>query len=384
MNNKPELVVVGAGFFGLTIAERFASVVGKPVLVIDKRSHLGGNAHSEINSKTGVEVHKYGSHLFHTSNESVWNYITQFSKFNSYVHRVFTIHDGQSFPLPVNLQTINQLFGLALNPEGARKLINNQRESLLNTVGDSSFEAKALEVIGPDLYNAFIRGYTMKQWQTDPKNLPAETFSRLPVRFDYNSRYFSDAHEGLPLDGYFKVFERMVENPLIKVELDTDYFDTNYLDQPPTLTIYTGPIDRYFNFKFGELAWRTLDFEFQILDDEDFQGNSVINYADEGVPFTRIHEFKHLHPERWKQSRGTVIAREFSRFASRHDEPYYPVNSSQDRETLSKYRAAANEERNIIFGGRLGRYQYLDMHMAISSALQTFQNDVLPRFIDVG
>lgn len=381
MNRTPELLVVGAGFFGLTIAENFARVLKKPVLVLDKRDHIGGNAYSEIESKTGIEVHKYGSHLFHTSNERVWTYINQFSKFNDYVHRVFTVHKGQAYSMPINLHTISQLAGKSFSPVEAKQYVMQQTSTVPKETDQDSFEDRALREIGPELYNAFIRGYTLKQWQTDPKELPGEVFSRLPVRFDFNNRYFSDKYEGLPIDGYFKIFERMVENPLIRVELGKDYFQSEWIEDRPPLTIYTGPIDRYFDYKNGPLSWRTLDFQFEVRDEVDFQGTSVMNYADEEVKFTRIHEFKHLHPERLRETSGTVIAREYSRFAGRDDEPYYPVNSPRDRETLLLYRQEIAREKDVLFGGRLGRYQYLDMHMAIGAALNMFETEVLPRFL---
>jgi UDP-galactopyranose mutase len=378
MNSK--IIIVGSGLFGLTIAERIASTLNKEVLILEKRPHIGGNAWSEFDAQTGIEIHKYGSHLFHTSNEGVWNYVNQFTKFNEYQHRVWTKHKNQFYPLPINLGTISQYFGKSLSPFEAKNLILNETKKLGN-IDTSNFEGIALKSIGETLYNAFIKGYTHKQWQLDPKQLPAEIFTRLPLRFDLNTRYFSDKYEGLPLDGYQQFIQNIASNKLIKIEVDTDYFQLKPEIQLNSLVVYTGPIDRFFDYKYGELKWRTLDFEIEKLDIDDFQGTSVMNYADIDVNFTRIHEFQHLHPERLKLSEKTIIMKEYSRLSSHGDEPYYPVNSRQDREILQKYREEILALKNVIFGGRLGTYKYLDMHMAIASALNVFENQIKPRFI---
>ena len=378
MNSK--IIIVGSGLFGLTIAERIASTLNKEVLILEKRPHIGGNAWSEFDAQTGIEIHKYGSHLFHTSNEGVWNYVNQFTKFNDYQHHVWTKHKNQLYPIPINLGTISQYFGKSLSPFEAKNLILNETKKL-GKIDTSNFEGIALKSIGEALYNAFIKGYTHKQWQLDPKQLPAEIFTRLPLRFDLNTRYFSDKYEGLPLDGYQRFIQNIANNKLIKIEVDTDYFQLKPEIKLNSLVIYTGPIDRYFDYKYGELKWRTLDFEIEKLDIDDFQGTSVINYADIDVNFTRIHEFQHLHPERLKLSEKTIIMKEYSRLSSQGDEPYYPVNSRQDREILQKYREEILTLKNVIFGGRLGTYKYLDMHMAIASALNVFENQIKPRFI---
>ena len=379
-----DLVVVGSGFYGLTIAERAATELGLKVLVIDRRDHIGGNAFSEAEPETGIEVHRYGAHLFHTSNQYVWDYVGRFTKFTNYVHRVYTTHRGEVFPLPINLGTINQFFRSAHGPEAARALIQSQMaEASASTA--SNLEEKGVSLIGRPLYEAFIRDYTAKQWQTDPKELPAEIISRLPVRYTYDNRYFNDTYEGLPVDGYTAWIERMADHPNIEVRLSTDFFDASQpvhkavtVGQVPV--VYTGPVDRYFDFAEGELTWRTLDFEREVLQTGDFQGTSVMNYADADVPYTRIHEFRHFHPEREYPSDRTVIMREFSRFAERGDEPYYPVNTPADRAGLLAYRELGKGEDRVIFGGRLGTYQYLDMHMAIGSALSTFENKIRPLF----
>ncbi len=378
-----DLIIVGSGFFGLTIAERAASL-GRKVLVIDRRSHIGGNAYSENEPTTGIEVHRYGAHLFHTSNERVWEYVNRFTEFTSYVHRVYTNYQGEVFPLPINLGTVNQFFRSAHGPDAARALIAEQAAEIAGS-DVSNLEDKGISLIGRPLYEAFIRDYTAKQWQTDPKDLPAEIISRLPVRYTYDNRYFNDKYEGLPVNGYTAWIERMADHPNIEVRLNTDFFDESQpinkaavVGQVPV--VYTGPVDRYFDFSAGELGWRTLDFEEEVLNVGDYQGTSVMNYADGNVPYTRIHEFRHFHPEREYPKDKTVIMREFSRFAESGDEPYYPVNTPTDREGVLAYRELAKGEKDVHFGGRLGTYQYLDMHMAIGSALSMWDNTLQEKF----
>jgi UDP-galactopyranose mutase len=375
-----DLVVVGSGFFGLTVAERCAADMGLRVLVLDRRSHIGGNAYSEPEPETGIEVHRYGAHLFHTSNERVWNYVNHFTAFTGYQHRVYSNHNGQVYPLPINLGTINQFFDAAYSPDDARALIKEQAAELGDKVPEN-FVEKGVSLIGRPLYEAFIAHYTAKQWQTDPEKLSADIISRLPVRYTYNNRYFNDTFEGLPVDGYTAWLEKMADHPNIEVRLETDFFDhrDDVLGNVPV--VYTGPVDAYFDNAEGELSWRTLDFETEVKPVGDFQGTPVMNYPDADVPYTRIHEFRHFHPERdWYPTDKTVIMREYSRFAGSGDEPYYPVNTADDREKLLKYREMAKRENGVLFGGRLGTYKYLDMHMAIGSALSMVDNKLRPHF----
>ncbi|MEJ1087407.1 UDP-galactopyranose mutase [Microbacterium sp. Mu-80] len=374
-----DLLVVGSGFFGLTIAER-AAAAGRKVTVIDRRPHIGGNAYSEAESQTGIEVHRYGAHLFHTSNPTVWEYVNRFTTFTNYVHRVYTTHKGVVFPMPVNLGTINQFFQAAYTPDQARALVREQAGEF-DVKTAQNFEEKGIALVGRPLFEAFFRDYTAKQWQTDPHKLSGDIVSRLPVRYTYDNRYFNDTWEGLPTDGYTAWLERMADHDNIEVKLGVDYFDASQpLNKSATVgqvpVVYTGPVDRYFDYAEGALSWRTLDFEQEVLDTADFQGTSVMNYPDLDVPYTRIHEFKHFHPERKDIFNGdkTVIMREFSRFANRDDEPYYPVNTPADRDGLLAYRELAKGENDVHFGGRLGTYQYLDMHMAIGSALSMWRN----------
>ena len=381
-----DLVVVGSGLFGLTIAEQAASRWGLRVAIVERRSHLGGNAYSEIDPETGIEVHKYGAHLFHTSNERVWEYVNRFTSFTSYVHRVWTTVDGVVYPMPVNLGTINQFLSTAYGPDEARALIAQQAAEV-DGQEITDFESKGVSLVGRPLFEAFFKNYTAKQWQTDPKDLPASIISRLPVRYNYDSRYFNDKYEGLPVDGYTAWMERMVASDLIDVYLDTDFFDPeNPLNKAAVVgkvpVVYTGPVDRYFDYSAGDLSWRTVDFEKEVVETGDYQGCSVMNYGDIDVPFTRIIEFRHFHPERDYQDEKTVIFREFSRFADHGDEPYYPVNTAQDRERLEQYRELMKNEDRVFFGGRLGTYKYLDMHMAIASALTMLDNELAPLFED--
>ncbi len=377
-----DLVIVGSGLFGLTIAERCANDLGLRVLILDRRHHVGGNAYSAPEPETGIEVHQYGAHLFHTSNERVWEYVNRFTKFTGYQHRVFTKYDGQVYSFPMNLGLINQFFGRSHTPDEARALVAEMAGEI-DTKDAKNLEEKAISLIGRPLYEAFVKGYTAKQWQTDPKELSADIITRLPVRYNFENRYFNDTYEGLPVDGYTAWLERMVDHPNIEVRLNTDFFDVRdeYVGKVPI--VYTGPVDAYFGNAAGELSWRTVDLNVSVQETGDFQGTSVVNYADEDVPYTRILEFRHFHPERdWYPKDKTVIVHEYSRFAEAGDEPYYPINTADDREKLLRYRELARAEPDVLFGGRLGTYKYLDMHMAIGSALSMYDNKLRPFFAD--
>lgn len=386
-NGKYDLIVVGSGFFGLTVAERAASQHDARVLIVERRDHLGGNAYSEAEPTTGIEVHKYGAHLFHTSNKRVWDYVNQFTDFTDYQHRVFAMHKGTAYQFPMGLGLINQFFGKYYSPDEARQLIKDQTDGL-DPRDAKNLEEKGIALIGRPLYEAFVRDYTAKQWQTDPKELPASNISRLPVRYTFNNRYFNDTYEGLPVEGYAKWLENMADHENIEVRLNTDWFEVRdelRAESPDAPVVYTGPLDRYFDYAEGHLGWRTLDFEQEVLDTGDFQGTPVMNYNDADVPYTRIHEFRHFHPEREDKypKDKTVIVKEYSRFAEDNDEPYYPINTPEDREKLEAYRklaAAESENNKVLFGGRLGTYQYLDMHMAIGSALSMYDNQLQPFF----
>jgi len=369
--------VVGAGFFGAVAAERIAAQLKLPVTVIDRRSHIGGNSFSEIDPETGVEYHKYGSHIFHTSDENVWAYVNRFGKFNDYRHHVYTVYNGEIFSMPINLGTINAYYRRDFKPDEAKNFIAGEIAREKITV-PQNLEEKAVSLIGRPLYEALVRGYTVKQWETDPRELSPEIITRLPVRYDYNNRYFSDRYEGIPLDGYGELIRRILDHPAITLRLNTAYCDIAAEISADDLVVYTGAIDEFFNWKFGELEWRTVDFEVGRYHCSDYQGAAVMNYADENVPFTRIHEFKHYHPER-PDSGKTIIFREYSRFASRGDEPYYPVFTEKNIRLYKRYcEYAAQTCPQVVFGGRLGRYCYLDMDDTVAAALRCVNETVVP------
>lgn len=383
-----DLLVVGAGIFGLTVAERMASELSKNVLVIDKRDHIGGNCYSEFDEETGIECHKYGAHLFHTSNEQVWEYVNRFTDFTHYAHKVYITHKGEVFSMPINLGTINQFYHQAMTPDEAKELIRDEAGKYAN-IEPKNLVEQGIKLIGRPLFEAFIMNYTAKQWQTSAEDLSPEIITRLPVRYNYNNHYFSNTYEGLPVDGYGKLLQSMIDAGnlgagSVEVRLKTDYFTDKAIQKlrnNKTMTIFTGPIDRFYDYKFGELRWRSLDFKKEVVKTTDFQGCPVMNYADQEPKYTRIHEFKHFHPERWDDPKypgyatdKTVIVREFSKTWRRGDEPYYPVNTVEDQKKLAKYRELVSKEKNIVFGGRLGEYAYYDMDKTFASALELFDN----------
>jgi UDP-galactopyranose mutase len=293
---------------------------------------------------------------------------------------VLSVHRDQVYAMPINLLTICQFFGKYMSPAEARALIDEQRAEMAGR-HPRNLEEKAISLIGRPLYEAFIRGYTLKQWQTDPRDLPETIITRLPVRLTFDTRYFEDRHEGLPTEGYARIFDSMLASDDIQVMLNTDFFALRAeIEATGKLIFYTGPIDRFFDYRFGQLGWRTVDFEREVLAEKDFQGAPVINYADETVPFTRILEFRHMHPERQYAQDKTVIFREYSRSAGARDEPYYPIGRAADKDMYEKYQALAAAENNVVFGGRLGTYRYLDMHQAIGAALSIFERVIRPRY----
>ena len=383
-NEYPDLVIVGAGLFGLTVAQQAVEKLGVNVRIIDVRDHIGGNAYSYMDPETGAEIHKYGAHLFHTSNKRVWDYVNRFTSFTDYVHRVYATHDGEVYPLPINLGTVNQFFRAHYTPAEAKALIEEQAGELAGT-DPANLNDQGISLIGRPLYEAFIKNYTAKQWQTDPEKLPASIIRRLPVRFTYNNRYFRDTYEGLPTDGYTRWFERMIDNPNIEVTLSTDFFDASQELSKHNLRgsvpiVYTGPIDRYFGSQLGDLHWRTVDFKEHRYDEVNHLGTPVMNYVDADVPFTRSIEFKNFNPERTEvaEQKRTIVWDEYSRFAGKDDEPYYPINTAEDRERFAQYKAMEANEPNVVFGGRLGGYAYFDMHQTINSALIAWEKQVKP------
>ncbi len=368
---KP-VIIVGAGFFGSVVAERIAEDLKLPVTVIDRRNHIGGNCWSEIDPETGVEYHKYGSHIFHTSDVTVWEYVNRFDTFNEYRHSVWTTYQGEVYTLPMNLSTINQFYHTALSPQEAEKFICAEaaKEHITNP---QNLEEKAVSLIGRKLYEAFFRGYTIKQWEKSPTELAADIITRLPIRYNYNHRYFSDKFEGIPLAGYGTMLKKILSNPLISVKTNCDWREFKKELGTNAIVIYTGAIDEFFDYALGTLEWRTVDFEIERFHYSDYQGTTVMNYADEKVPFTRIHEFKHYHPER-PDTGKTIIFKEYSRFAGRGDEPYYPVLTEKNKKLYSNYKIMAEQQYpNLFFGGRLGLYKYLDMDDTVFMALEFYQ-----------
>lgn len=375
MFEKHNLIVIGAGFYGSVIAEQ-ASRAGHRVAVIERRKHIGGNCYTEDDAGTGINVHRYGPHIFHTSNEVVWKYINQFTEFNDYRHKCRIQVGQRQYSMPINLDTINSWYGgPSRSPEQAQVLLASRRRKFAEP---ANFEQQALNLIGPELYQAFIHGYTTKQWETDPKELPASYARRLPVRTNYSDRYYNDTWEGIPKEGYTPIFRRMLTNPNIELFMDMDWNRVRHL-RTDQIVVYTGAIDRYFDYRLGRLTWRTLDFDWQTHPVQDYQGITQVNYGDIEVPWTRIIEHRHFHPERDYPRDRTVISVEYSREAMGEDTPYYPVNSPSDQKLLAEYRALAQEETGVVFGGRLGEYLYLDMHQVISSALSGWKNKIEPK-----
>lgn len=373
---KFDVVVVGAGFFGCTVAHELAEI-DLNVLVVEKREHIGGNAYSFFDPETGIEVPKYGSHIFHTNSRDIWNYVNQFSRFNNYVHRVRSVVDDKVVPIPINLETINSIFERSFTSEEARNFVNSQ----IIEIDSSNLEGWALSRVGRKLYESLIHGYTTKQWDVDPRYLPASTLARLPIRFNEDDRYFEDEFQGMPSEGYEKLFENMLSHRNIRIQLCTDFKDLQETFPSDQVVVYSGPIDNYFNYSQGALNWRTVDFQFKTLNQEQFQASAVMNFPSPSIPYTRIHEFKHFYPERVNKSSKTIIAYEYSRKANRSDEPYYPVNTPADKDLLSRYRTLSKQCEHTYFGGRLGSYQYLDMHMAINQGLKLSHQLKLTRWM---
>lgn len=367
-------LIVGSGFFGAVIAERIANDLNEKVLVVEKRNHIGGNCYSEKEASSGIEYHKYGTHIFHTSNSEVWAYINRFTDFNSYYHQVLTTYKEKVYQMPINLETINAFYGVNLKPFEVDAFLQKEIAKEKNGQPDN-FEDLAISMMGRPLYEAFIRGYTIKQWQKDPRQMPASILKRLPFRKNYNESYYFSRWQGIPLHGYTAIFEQLLDHPNIEVLLETDYFDLKPQIAKDTMVIYSGPIDRFFEYRFGQLDWRTLRFEQEIIPVEDFQGTSVMNYAEEHIPYTRIHEPRHLHTERDYPKDKTLIIREYSE-KDEGDQPFYPIGDARNQDLILKYREAATQVDNVIIAGRLGDYKYYDMHQTIARALEVYERQI--------
>lgn len=358
-----KIAIAGAGFSGAVIAHELGKA-GYSVDVFDSRAHIAGNCHTQRDDETGVMVHTYGPHIFHTSNEKVWNYVRQFDEFMPFVNRVRAVTKGRVFSLPVNLLTINQFFGKTFGPKEA--------EGFLASISDQSiaapqnFEEQALRFVGKDLYEAFFKGYTTKQWGMHPSELPASILRRLPVRFNYDDNYYASTYQGMPKHGYAHIVGKMLDHQNVTVYLQKKF--ERSLAAGYDHVFYSGPIDAWFDHSEGRLGYRTLDFKAE-RHTGDYQGNAVINYCDEDVPWTRISEHKHFSP--WETHENTLIFKEYSRFSEENDTPYYPIRLPKDKSQLQRYIELGREEKNVTFVGRLGTYRYLDMHVTIAEALET-------------
>ena len=357
-----DYLIVGAGLFGTVFAHE-AYKKGRTCLVIDKRNNIGGNIYTE--STEGINVHKYGAHIFHTSDKQIWDYVNRFAEFNNYINSPVAVYKDELYNLPFNMNTFSRMWNIR-TPEQAKEIIASQIADL-GITEPHNLEEQALSLVGRDVYEKLIKGYTEKQWGRDCKELPAFIIKRLPLRFVYDNNYFNDRYQGIPIGGYTAIIEKMLEG--IEVRTGMDYFD--FIRDNKNIakkTIFTGMIDEYYGYCYGPLQYRSVRFETEVLDCENYQGNAVVNYTDREVPYTRIIEHKHF--EFGKQSK-TVISREYSSEWKQGMEPYYPVNNEENNALYEKYRELADKESNVIFGGRLGQYKYYDMDKVIAAALES-------------
>lgn len=355
-----DYLIVGAGLFGAVFAHEM-SAKGKKCLVIDKRSHIGGNCYTE--KTEGINVHKYGAHIFHTSDRYIWEYINQFAEFNNYINSPVAIYKDELYNLPFNMNTFSKMWSIK-TPEEAKAIIKSQIDKL-NISEPQNLEEQALKLVGNDVYEKLIKGYTEKQWGRKCSELPAFIIKRLPLRFTYDNNYFNDRYQGIPIGGYTQIFEKLLNG--IEVKLNINYKDISE-EKISKKTVFTGCIDEFFDYRLGELEYRSVKFENEITDKENYQGNAVVNYTDADIPYTRIIEHKHFE---FADTAKTVISREYSAEWKRGIEPYYPVNDEKNSKLLEKYQVLALERPDVIFGGRLGQYKYYDMDKSIRSALET-------------
>ena len=362
-----DYIVVGAGLFGAIFAHE-ANKRGKKVVVIEKREHIGGNCYTEEINK--INVHKYGAHIFHTSNKEVWEYINKFAEFNNFINSPIANYKGEIYNLPFNMNTFNKLWGV-VTPNEAIKKIEEQKLELFGKEPEN-LEEQAISLVGRDIYEKLIKGYTEKQWGRDCKELPAFIIKRIPVRLRYDNNYFNDKYQGIPIGGYTKIFEKLLDG--IEVRTNTDFFANKekYVSSAKKI-VYTGMIDKFFDYKFGTLEYRSLKFENESLEIKDFQGNAVVNYTEKNVPYTRIIEHKHFE---YGEQENTIITKEYPANWNIGDEPYYPVNDENNSILYNKYKILANEEKNIIFGGRLADYRYYDMHNVIERVLEILKKEL--------
>lgn len=357
-----KFLVVGSGFSGAVIARDLAENIDCRIDIVEKRDHIAGNCFTEIDSETGITIHKYGSHVFHTSNMRVWNYIQKFATMRSFINRPKAYLDGQVYSLPINLHTINQFFGTSMTPLEAAKFIENKRDKTI--INPINFEQQALAFMGKELYNSFFYGYTKKHWGRDPKEIPASVLKRLPLRFNYNDNYYKSVYQGIPEDGYTEIIERILLHPCISLQINTKYcpsMNTGY-----DFIFYTGPLDAYYNYQFGRLSYRTVYWKKEVANG-DILGHAAFNFPSLEQPYTRMREHKHY--KYWESYEKSVIFTEYSKDTSPSDEPYYPMRLQSDKDLMVKYYAMLAQEKNVAFLGRLALYKYMDMHEVIADAL---------------
>ena len=364
-----DYLIVGAGLFGAVFAHE-AALKGKKVKVIEKRNHIAGNIYTR--EEEGIQVHQYGAHIFHTSDKEIWDYVNQFAEFNRYTNSPVANYKGEIYNLPFNMNTFNKLWGV-VTPAEAQAKIDEQR-AVLNGKTPENLEEQAISLVGTDIYEKLIKDYTEKQWGKPTTELPAFIIRRLPVRLTYDNNYFNDTYQGIPIGGYSQIVEKMLSHENIDVETNVDFFvnKEQYLKDFPKI-VFTGMIDEFFDYKLGELEYRSLCFENETLDMENYQGNAVVNYTDAETPFTRIIEHKHFE---FGNQAKTIITKEHSKTWEKGDEPYYPVNNDRNNHLYKSYKKLADEQGNVIFGGRLGHYRYYDMHQVIGAALQCVRNEL--------
>ena len=364
-----DYLIVGAGLFGAVFAHE-AALKGKKVKVIEKRNHIAGNIYTR--EEEGIQVHQYGAHIFHTSDKEIWDYVNQFAEFNRYTNSPVANYKGEIYNLPFNMNTFNKLWGV-VRPAEAQAKIDEQR-AILNGKTPENLEEQAISLVGTDIYEKLIKDYTEKQWGKPTTELPAFIIRRLPVRLTYDNNYFNDTYQGIPIGGYTQIVEKMLDHENIDVEINVDFFENKeqYMKDYPKI-VFTGMIDEFFDYKLGELEYRSLRFENETLDMENYQGNAVVNYTDAETPYTRIIEHKHFE---FGNQAKTIITKEYSKTWKKGDEPYYPVNNDWNNHLYKSYKKLADEQGNVIFGGRLGHYRYYDMHQVIGAALQCVRNEL--------
>ena len=362
-----DYLIVGAGLYGAVFAHE-AKKRGKKCLVVEKRNHIAGNIYTK--EIEGIQVHWYGAHIFHTSNKEVWDYIQQFAQFNRYTNSPVANFKGEIYNLPFNMNTFNKMWGVITPKEAKEKIEEQIRESKVDV--PVNLAEQAINLVGKDIYEKLVKGYTEKQWGRKAEELPPEIIKRLPVRFTYDNNYFNDLYQGIPVGGYTAMVEKMLEGT--EIRLNTDFLENREeLSALADKIIYTGPIDAYYNYRFGELEYRSVSFETEVLDVENYQGNAVVNYTEYEIPYTRIIEHKHFE---FGMQEKTVISKEYPSTWKKGEEPYYPINDKKNMELYKKYLEMSKEEKRVIFGGRLGLYRYMDMHHVVEEALNMSKKEL--------